>query len=516
LIECFLFSVQFDSGVFDRRPALFWGVLASLPRIFQFFLYSFAAAVLFGGSLWKNAILAADARQNARLSMPSAILFHLLAVVSFYFLSTNVFQDHIEYPAILISGWLTLGVATCVSALRLILPINEWLNVLIARRGILFAGFGVGASALAAGELARMLWDPLAEVTFSLVQLILTPFDVVATTNLTTRTIATDTFWVRIAPSCSGLEGIGLVGAFLLTYLWFFRRSLRFPSAWLTLPIGIVCVWLANAVRISILVLIGHFGAPEVATGGFHSQTGSLLFAFIGLSVVLVSKRLWSSDAPLSSADELFSSATAAYLMPMLVLLAMSMMTAAFSESFDFWYPVRVIAVAATLWAYRRHYEHLWIWTPRWHSVACGLLVFGVWLSLESLAASPTARPVAFSEWSVPSLIAWLAVRVIGSVIVVPIAEELAFRGFAARRIIDPDFQSVPLTQWTWLTWIVPSVAFGLLHGERWFAGVFAGLIFAAVAQRRGHIGDAVAAHAVANLLIAVNVLTSDDWSMWI
>jgi hypothetical protein len=144
LIECFLFSVQFDSGVFDRRPALFWGVLASLPRIFQFFLYSFAAAVLFGGSLWKNAILAADARQNARLSMPSAILFHLLAVVSFYFLSTNVFQDHIEYPAILISGWLTLGVATCVSALRLILPINEWLNVLIARRGILFAGFGVG------------------------------------------------------------------------------------------------------------------------------------------------------------------------------------------------------------------------------------------------------------------------------------------------------------------------------------------------------------------------------------
>jgi exosortase E/protease (VPEID-CTERM system) len=516
VVEVLLFTVQFDSGVFDRESSSVLYVMASLPQFIQFFLFSVAVAVLFGGNSWKDAILEADARQHRRLELPSGILVHLLAVAAFYLVSTKVFHYRVEYPAILIAGWLTLGVATCLSALRLILPIHDWLNVFVAKRKTLFAGFGIGAAALAAGELARMLWDPLAEVTFDFVQLILTPFDVVATTNSTTRSIATESFGVRIAPSCSGLEGIGLIATFLFAYLWFFRRSLRFPAAWLTLPIGIVGVWLANALRISALIVIGHFGSPEIAVGGFHSQTGSLLFAFVGFGVVLVSRTFWSSETPLTSAEELFASPTAAYLMPMLVLLATSMMTAAISASFDYWYPFRIIAVAATLWVYRRHYERWWTWTPRWHAVACGLLVFGVWLGLESIVASPAARPAALSEWTAPALIAWLAFRVFGSVIVVSIAEELAFRGFAGRRMINPDFQSVPMTQWTWLTWIVPSVAFGLLHGERWIAGVVAGLIFAAAAHRRGHIGDAVAAHAVANLLVAAYVLTSGDWSMWI
>ena len=38
---------------------------------------------------------------------------------------------------------------------------------------------------------------------------------------------------------------------------------------------------------------------------------------------------------------------------------------------------------------------------------------------------------------------------------------------------------------------------------------------YALVYYRRGRIGEAVAAHAIANALIAFWVLTRGDWSLW-
>ncbi len=40
-------------------------------------------------------------------------------------------------------------------------------------------------------------------------------------------------------------------------YIWFFRRQLRFPQAWLLLPLGAGVIWLANVVRIFALVIVG-------------------------------------------------------------------------------------------------------------------------------------------------------------------------------------------------------------------------------------------------------------------
>ena len=59
------------------------------------------------------------------------------------------------------------------------------------------------------------------------------------------------------------------------------------------------------------------------------------------------------------------------------------------------------------------------------------------------------------------------------------------------------------------------SVAFGLMHGGRWFAGALAGLVYALVLRRRGRIGEAVAAHATTNLLLAIWVMARGDWGLW-
>ena len=54
--------------------------------------------------------------------------------------------------------------------------------------------------------------------------------------------VGTSSFRVKIAPECSGLEGVGLILAFLSIYLFLFRKDLRFPAALILLPIGAVTI----------------------------------------------------------------------------------------------------------------------------------------------------------------------------------------------------------------------------------------------------------------------------------
>ena len=71
----------------------------------------------------------------------------------------------------------------------------------------------------------------------------------------------------------------------------------------------------------------------------------------------------------------------------------------------------------------------------------------------------------------------WLCMRVLGFVVVAPLCEELAFRGYLTRRLQAADFNEVPLGRFSWLSFLGSSVLFGALHGQYWFAGIFANLI---------------------------------------
>jgi CAAX prenyl protease-like protein len=101
------------------------------------------------------------------------------------------------------------------------------------------------------------------------------------------------------------------------------------------------------------------------------------------------------------------------------------------------------------------------------------------------------------------------------AMITVPIAEELAFRGFLIRRLMSADFESRTLREFTYISILISSVAFGLMHGDRWIAGTVAGALYAAALVRRGRIGDAVVAHATTNALLAAWVLYSGRWGLW-
>jgi CAAX prenyl protease-like protein len=96
----------------------------------------------------------------------------------------------------------------------------------------------------------------------------------------------------------------------------------------------------------------------------------------------------------------------------------------------------------------------------------------------------------------------------------VPLAEELAFRGYLLRKLVSADFARVDFRHFMLLSFVVSSTLFGLLH-QQWLAGVIAGMLFALAMYRRGALFDAIIAHATANAMLAAYVLTTHRWSLW-
>jgi len=143
--------------------------------------------------------------------------------------------------------------------------------------------------------------------------------------------------------------------------------------------------------------------------------------------------------------------------------------------------------------------------------------VFLLWIALDRIAGAPANTGIVegLATLSPSARFGWLTIRTVAATVTVPIAEELAFRGFLLRRLVAADFESVSFQRWTWLAVLGSSVAFGLMHGDRWLAGTVAGILYASAQKWRGSIGDAVVAHGFTNGLIAVWVLWGGHWSLW-
>jgi exosortase E/protease (VPEID-CTERM system) len=509
-------SLVFQEGLRSAVRGNWYEGLRQLRHLPLLGIAAVAAVVLLAGAPAGRALVEAVRRQARPHPWPWLLAGHLAAFAGFTWLTARLVAND---PWASAGGlgwalaWTGVGLLTLALWSAAVFPVRLW--GLLARRdlvAVLLAGVVIGAAAWGTSRLTEGFWYPLSRSTLALVEglLRLTPWDVVCQPDACI--VGTPAFRIRVAASCSGYEGIGLIWVFLAAYLWVYRAEVRFPQALLLLPVGTVVVWLANGVRIAALIAVGTWGAPEVALGGFHTQVGWLFFSAIALGMVAVSRRVSALPTVPRLAEG--ASPTLIYLAPMLVVLAASMITGAFASGTDWLYSVRVLTAAVPLWLFRRAYAGLgWSWS--WPAVAVGAGVFVLWLALEP-AAAPGANGLGAALARMPAgwAAAWLAFRVVGAVAVVPLAEELAFRGYLTRRLMAASFQEVPPGQFSWLSFLGSSLLFGALHG-RWLAGTLAGAAYALCLYRRGRLADAVLAHAFTNALLAGYVLATGTWSLW-
>ncbi len=412
--------------------------------------------------------------------------------------------------------WLTAA-ATSVACLGLsILDTRTWIQLLRRQGLLLILGCVIAAIASGAGSLAELCWRPLGQGTIHIASGLLGLIYSNVVYSLSDLSIGTSSFGVRIAPECSGYEGIGLVVTFLGVYLSLFQCRFRFPHALMLLPLGAIVIWLLNAGRIAALIAVGTSWSKNVALGGFHSQVGWLVFNGVALGMVALTARIgFLKRDQLAEGLRLQTSRAPAYLAPWLALLAVGMLTGTISTGVDWLYPLRLAAAGLILWHYRAVYASFdWSWS--WQAAVIGILTAVVWIGLVATGDVNTSPFRGFQESSSTVWIAiWSLSRVIGYVAVVPLVEELAFRGYLTRRLISSDFESLPMGQFSWISLIGSSLLFGALHGQHWIAGSIAGFLFAVALYRRRRLGDAILAHATTNVSLALYAISTKDWSVW-
>jgi CAAX prenyl protease-like protein len=206
--------------------------------------------------------------------------------------------------------------------------------------------------------------------------------------------------------------------------------------------------------------------------------------------------------------------ATGAYLLPLLAILAAGMLSHAASGKFETLYPLRLLAALLALgycWPKLRVVD----WRCSWRGIGCGIAVFALWLGAAQWLARSASMPAGLATLPPLGRNLWVLARVLAGVITVPIAEELAYRGYLLRRVQSADFEALPFSAVRLSGVLVSSLAFGIAHGAWWLPGVVAGLIYAVLLRRTGRLGEAIAAHATTNALIAVWVLALQQWQLW-
>ncbi|MCL5098777.1 MAG: CAAX prenyl protease-related protein, partial [Candidatus Omnitrophica bacterium] len=92
--------------------------------------------------------------------------------------------------------------------------------------------------------------------------------------------------------------------------------------------------------------------------------------------------------------------------------------------------------------------------------------------------------------------------------------EEVFYRSFLYRYLVQADFLQVPLGRFLWLPFLLTSMIFGSTHNE-WLAGLLAGLAFQGLVCWTKRLGDAMTAHAITNFLLGLWVIWQGAWHFW-
>jgi CAAX prenyl protease-like protein len=186
---------------------------------------------------------------------------------------------------------------------------------------------------------------------------------------------------------------------------------------------------------------------------------------------------------------------------------------------------VRVTVMTAVLWFTARPVIDLRV-RHLAATVAIGIAVFVLWIAPDLLfkgyrhfwlfenaltgKAQTSLANTTTLNWPV------LALRMIRAVVIVPIVEELFWRAWMMRWLIDNDFEKVPLGKYSAQSFWIVAVLFASEHGSYWDVGLAAGIIYNWWMVRTRSLGDLILAHAVTNGILGAYVIAFGKWEYWL
>jgi uncharacterized protein len=160
-------------------------------------------------------------------------------------------------------------------------------------------------------------------------------------------------------------------------------------------------------------------------------------------------------------------------------------------------------------------------------SILLGAAVFVIWVGPDvvapwwhhiflfdnAIAGHPAGNTPPASQHDPVFLIFRIAI----SVIAVPVLEELFWRGWLMRWLIDSgDFERVPLGTFAPAAFWITALLFASEHGSFWDVGLLTGIIFNWWMIRTRNLWDCIVAHAVTNAILAAYVIGAGKWQYWL
>jgi CAAX prenyl protease-like protein len=195
--------------------------------------------------------------------------------------------------------------------------------------------------------------------------------------------------------------------------------------------------------------------------------------------------------------------------------------------SYETIYIAKAVATAAALWAFRRHYPPV-SRTGFGLAVVAGVIGCALWVALaklqaaipglqslvDSLLGTRAAHDPFAGEGATAGRVAFVIVRLIGLAAIVPVMEEIFWRGFVARYLISDDFRSVPQGVFTRASFTIVTVAFAAVHPE-----ILAALVWGALVnllyRKTANLWACIVMHAVTNALLGAYILITGNWQLW-
>ena len=205
---------------------------------------------------------------------------------------------------------------------------------------------------------------------------------------------------------------------------------------------------------------------------------------------------------------------------PFLIFLALTVCQGKFGAASAYWfYFAKTVAGAWLIWEMRPLVlEMRWAFQlgggARRRRNFCGLGRAGS--ALSALDERRRHREIPADSLARNSALAWffIAVHILGMTFIVPPLEEVFYRSFFYRYIVNQNFLSVPLNRFLPLPFVATALVFGFSHNE-WLAGILCGAAYQWLVIRKNRLGDAMTAHAITNLLLGVWIVWRGAWHFW-
>ena len=162
---------------------------------------------------------------------------------------------------------------------------------------------------------------------------------------------------------------------------------------------------------------------------------------------------------------------------------------------------------------------------PHWlASIGLGLAVCALWVAPDLLV--PGWRDSALFQNDITGRLKtsippgeltplMLVLRTMRAALLVPVLEELFWRGWLPRWLQDSRFQRVPLGAYTTFAFVGTALLFAAEHGPYWEVGLLCGVIYNWWMWRTRSLGDLILVHATTNLALSLFVIGTQRWTFW-